>query len=151
RPDVDARPVTDARPVFDAPPPDASCAGGCPTGYHCGTANNLAVCRNDTSSIPLFSHVFVIMMENLSVSELDETDNVGQSPFLHSLRQSGAYGSDYHGVAHPSLPNYLALTSGDFYRVRCDCTPMGDGDCGIFSCTLITHDCSCPQDAQHIG
>src|SRR3954463_15801971 len=41
----------------------ASC-GTCPTGYTCSTSNGLAVCRSNKTQIPLFTNVFVIMMEN---------------------------------------------------------------------------------------
>jgi hypothetical protein len=153
----DARPGTpDARPgTPDAGPgaPDAptSPCGDCPDGYTCGTANGLPVCRSDATGIPLFTHVTVIVMENLSLSELDESDNVMVSPFLQSLKTSAAYSTNYHGVTHPSLPNYLAMTSGDDFGVGCDCTPQGDGDCGTFSCTILTHSCSCPQSTDHLG
>jgi hypothetical protein len=166
--DIDARPgPIDARPspidarsfnldapqAIDARPnaPDAQACGPCPTGYHCGSANGIPVCRNDGSGIPLFAHVFVIMMENLSFSELTEPDNVQQSPFLQGLMTSAAYGTNYHGVAHPSLPNYIALTSGDTHGIECDCSPGGDGSCGTFTCNTIIHSCSCPQGGAHLG
>src|SRR5262249_44965287 len=37
------------------------------------------------------------------------------------------------------------------YKVHCDCSPAGEGGCGIFSCTAVTHSCSCPQSAEHLG
>jgi hypothetical protein len=152
-PDARSTALPDARQVTtaDAPLPDGPSCGACPTDFHCGSANGVAVCRHDGTEIPRFSHVFVVVMENLSFSELQEADNIKQSPYLQGLMKTAAYGTNYHGVAHPSLPNYLALTSGDFYKVHCDCSPMGDGDCGIFSCTRFTNSCSCPQDAQHLG
>ena len=48
--------------------------GTCPTGYACGSANGLAVCRSQTTQIPLFDHIFVIMMENTSLSTLQDGD-----------------------------------------------------------------------------
>src|SRR5580658_10031374 len=41
-------------------------ASGCPAGYTMGTANGLAVCRAP-SGIPLFTSVFLILMENTSL------------------------------------------------------------------------------------
>jgi phosphatidylinositol-3-phosphatase len=62
--------------------------------------------------------VFVIVMENHSAQEA-----LG-GPFLASLAAKYGVAQDYHAVAHPSVPNYLALTSGttwgltdDSYRV----------------------------------
>jgi hypothetical protein len=171
RPDAplapDAGLAPDARPVPDGPlPADAALAadapllpdapsgdacGGCPDGYHCGTANSIAVCRSDQTGIPLFSHVFVIVMENLSLSTLEDPDNRDASPFLHSLEASAAYSTDYHGVAHPSLPNYLALTSGATQGVECDCSPAGSGSCNDLVCNTLIHSCSCAQGAAHIA
>jgi phosphatidylinositol-3-phosphatase len=60
------------------------------------------------------SHVFVIVMENRSY---------GQAIASHYVSQLAAqYGvaTDYHGVSHPSLPNYLALTSGSTWGIADD-------------------------------
>ena len=42
------------------------------------------------------------------------------SGYIAQLAQQYAYTSDYHGISHPSLPNYLALTSGSTYGVADD-------------------------------
>src|SRR5579862_4613008 len=42
--------------------------GTCPTGYTCGSANGNAVCRSNTTQIPLFTNVFVILMENTTLA-----------------------------------------------------------------------------------
>src|SRR5262249_55818950 len=141
--------AADAPPDPDAPATDA--CGGCPDGYHCGTANAIAVCRNDQSGIPLFGHVFVIVMENLSLSTLEDPDNREASPFLHSLEASAASSKNYHGVAHPSLPNYLALTSGATHGVECDCSPAGSGSCNDLVCNTLLSSCSCAQETGSIA
>jgi hypothetical protein len=125
--------------------------GTCPTGYTCGSANGIAVCRA-ASGIPLFSHVFIIVMENTSWSTL-QGDSPTNTPFVHGLISSAAYSTNYHGVAHPSLPNYIAMTSGstgkqaDGSPVTCDCNPTGS-DC--MACNILSS-CNCEQNAQHIG
>jgi hypothetical protein len=148
--DAPAAPADAAVTPADAP--TTACAP-CPTGYTCGSANGLAVCRNDATGIPLFTQVTVIVMENLSLSELMESDNVTISPYMQSLMANTAYGTDYHGVTHPSLPNYMAITSGDDHGVGCDCTPGGDRACSdtLAVCTTLFHNCSCPEDTDHIG
>ena len=60
----------------------------------------------------MFSHIFLILMENTSLSTLAPAMTAGPAPNLAALAASHATGSAYHGVAHPSLPNYIALTSG---------------------------------------
>ena len=45
------------------------------------------------------------------------------APYQNSLASSYALAADYFGVAHPSLPNYLALISGSTFGVTSDCQP----------------------------
>jgi hypothetical protein len=53
-----------------------------------------------------FNRIFIIMLEN----ELEPT--VRQDPFMLHLQSQGVRLSDYHGVAHPSQPNYVATIAG---------------------------------------
>ena len=69
-------------------------------------------------------------MENTSQATLKAATN---TPYLASLYATAAWGADYHGVAHPSLPNYVALTSGGTQGIGCDCQPMGSA-VARFSC-----------------
>jgi len=141
--------MTDATTTDAAPAPDAStdACGGCPSGTSCGSANGLPVCRTATG-IPRFGHVFVVVMENTSLSTLTAATN---TPYLTSLFADRASSSNYHGVAHPSLPNYLAMTSGmDVSSIGCDCEPMGSA-CGTFNCNAVLHSCGCPQSISHLG
>lgn len=124
----------------------ATC-GTCPSGYTCGSANGHAVCRAP-SGIPRFSHVIIVPMENTSWSTLDASTN---TPYLHGLKQSAAYATGYHGVAHPSLPNYLAMISGSDQGVGCDCKPTGTTSCDAFNCNLLSGSCSCGQSARTLA
>jgi len=71
------------------------------------------------AAVPAFSHVFVVVMENHSYSEI-----IGSSsaPYINSLTTQGAVATSYYGVAHPSLPNYLALAGGSTFGIASDCT-----------------------------
>ncbi|MDB5219427.1 MAG: putative acid phosphatase [Myxococcaceae bacterium] len=124
----------------------ATGCGTCPTGSTCGSANGLPVCRA-ASGVPLFSHVFVIMMENTSKASLDAATN---TPYLTGLAKSAAVGSDYHGTSHPSLPNYLALTSGSDHAVGCDCDPVGSA-CSLCNTLAFPSGCGCNQASAHLG
>ncbi|HEX7602712.1 MAG TPA: alkaline phosphatase family protein, partial [Polyangiaceae bacterium] len=127
------------------------CGGACVGGATCGTANGLPVCRAP-SGIPAFSHVFVIVMENFSLSTLQTAMSSNGAPNLKAMASKYATGSDYHGVAHPSLPNYIALTSGDTQGIACDCKAVsGPGDCASFiDCSL--GNCPCANlPAMHLG
>ncbi|HKV86551.1 MAG TPA: alkaline phosphatase family protein [Candidatus Dormibacteraeota bacterium] len=53
-------------------------------------------------------------MENRSSSQ------VMADPYIAKLASQYAIATDYHGVSHPSLPNYLALTSGSTWGIADD-------------------------------
>jgi phospholipase C len=64
-------------------------------------------------------HVFVIMMENHGRDQI--VGNTADAPFITSLAQKYNEATNYHGVTHPSLTNYLAAISGDFQGIWDDC------------------------------
>jgi phosphatidylinositol-3-phosphatase len=66
------------------------------------------------ASKPPPRHVFVIVMENKS------PDEALSGSFTASLASRYGVAADYRAVAHPSLPNYLALTSGQTWGVSDD-------------------------------
>ena len=70
------------------------------------------------SSVPDFDHIFVIAMENHSYGNVMGSS---QAPYLNSLAAGGALLTNDYGVAHPSLPNYLAWTGGSTFGVTQDC------------------------------
>ncbi|MTJ81544.1 MAG: phosphoesterase [Telmatospirillum sp.] len=62
-------------------------------------------------SLPPVGHVFVIMLENKTYSET--FGPASPAPYLsRELPAKGALLSRFYGVAHFSLPNYIALISG---------------------------------------
>jgi hypothetical protein len=135
----------------DASSGDAAGCGTCPTGYSCGTANGISVCRA-ASGIPLFSNVYLILMENTSLSTLSPALMNGTAPNLEMLATTYATGSNYHGVSHPSLPNYIALTSGSTQGIACDCQAAPNGStCNGATCNALLGACSCAQSAASIA
>lgn len=52
--------------------------------------------------------VVVVFMENHPASAITPAT----APYLSALKNRYRYYSNYHGIRHPSLPNYLAATSG---------------------------------------
>src|SRR5207247_10903196 len=66
----------------------------------------------DSSSVPRFNKVMIIILENANYR-----DALAQ-PFLGTLTKSGALLSQFYAEAHPSLPNYIALTAGTTGRGR---------------------------------
>jgi phosphatidylinositol-3-phosphatase len=61
-------------------------------------------------------HVYVIVLESRRFDE----DFLARAPYLRSLVQSQGLATNYLGVSHPSLPNYLAMIAGDDFSVRDD-------------------------------
>ena len=59
--------------------------------------------------LPDFTHVVIIMMENHGNRAL--ADNP-QASYIQQLMRTGGYDTNYYGVTHPSLPNYVAALSG---------------------------------------
>lgn len=71
------------------------------------------------SSVPALDHVFLVILENHG---FDEVVGVPEAPYLASLVAAGGLATNYSSVAHPSLPNYLALLAGSSFGVDSDCT-----------------------------
>ena len=71
-----------------------------------------------SNSIPAFSHVFIIMMENEAIDQILGNTN---APYINSLAQQYAVASNYYGITHPSLPNYIAAISGDTQGISSNC------------------------------
>src|SRR5205823_4352550 len=63
------------------------------------------------------AHVMVIVEENRNRSEVIGASNM---PYLNSLATKYGDTTNWNGVAHPSLPNYLALISGSTEGVSDD-------------------------------
>ena len=59
-------------------------------------------------------HIFVIVMENHT------PDQSLKGPFTASLAATYRVATNYRAITHPSVPNYLALTSGQTWSVEDD-------------------------------
>lgn len=65
------------------------------------------------------SHIVVILMENK-----ESTAVLGSSsaPYVNGLARRYGLATQSFAITHPSLPNYLALTSGSTHGITSDCT-----------------------------
>ena len=66
------------------------------------------------SAMPSPRHVFVIVMENTPYQR------ALAQPYTSSLANQYAVASNYHSIGSPSLPNYLAMTSGSTWSIQDD-------------------------------
>jgi len=69
--------------------------------------------------VPDFTHVVVVVFEN---HESNAVAGSHDAPTFNALGDRYARLTNYHGVTHPSLPNYLALVSGSTHGITDDCT-----------------------------
>ena len=70
--------------------------------------------------IPHLDHVFVIMMENHSYSQIVKNPN---APFANQYAQSANSATNYFAIGHPSSTNYLEIVGGSNFGVRSDNAP----------------------------
>jgi hypothetical protein len=75
---------------------------------------------------PAVRHVFIINLENKGYDETFGADS--PAPYLgHTLRSKGQLLTQYYGIGHESLPNYVAQISGQAPN------PQTQGDCQVYS------------------
>jgi phosphatidylinositol-3-phosphatase len=79
--------------------------------------------------VPRLAQAVVIVFEN---HERSDILGPGGAQTFKRLAATYAQATDYHAIAHPSLPNYLAFASGSTHGVTNDCT-------------------DCPQSGQTVG
>jgi len=71
-----------------------------------------------------YSHVIWVLMENNSFGSI-----IGSSsaPYINALAQKCGLATNYHNISHPSLPNYIGMTSGlslsALKPFKTDCSP----------------------------
>lgn len=68
-----------------------------------------------TAARKRFGHIVVVVMENESYQA------ALADPSIAALAHRYAYDTRSYGAAHPSLPNYLALTAGSTFGITSDC------------------------------
>jgi phosphatidylinositol-3-phosphatase len=81
-----------------------------PVAASAGSANGSSV-SDPPPGVPPLKHVFVIMMENTSYDDLLSSSNQNTT-FIQQLTANNGLATNYFGVTHVSLPNYIAATSG---------------------------------------
>ncbi|MCZ2404545.1 acid phosphatase [Paenarthrobacter sp. Z7-10] len=71
---------------------------------------------------PGLDHVVIIVEENKEASHILGSSS---APYINKLANEYALATNYQAITHPSLPNYLALTSGTNAGITNDCNPPG--------------------------
>jgi hypothetical protein len=71
------------------------------------------------AGFPHPTRVALLVLENRSYSEVIDS---GDAPFLNRLAHRYALATRYYALTHPSLPNYVALTTGGTGGITTDCS-----------------------------
>lgn len=90
-----------------------ACGGGTPSAAVTRTTVPPSV------RLPDFTHVVLVVFENEERSSIEGDPAAGT---FRALGRRYARLTRYDAVAHPSLPNYLALVSGSTHGITSDCT-----------------------------
>ena len=102
-----------------------------------------------------YRHVIWIWMENHSSGAIIGSS---QAPYFNALVRECGLATNYHNITHPSLPNYIAATSGlsltSLHKFLPDCSPSGSCDTSVKSIfaqgeTWKSYEESMPSDCDH--
>ena len=87
-------------------------------------ANELAASK---AKFVKFDHVFVIMMENQTNTDILGNPN---APFINGYANIANHATNYFAVGHPSAPNYLEIVGGSNFGLTNDFWPVwANGGC----------------------
>jgi phosphatidylinositol-3-phosphatase len=71
-----------------------------------------------SSSSAAAPRVAVLLLENKEYGQIIGNPDL---PYINSLANRYALATSYYGIRHPSLPNYIAVTSGSTAGITSDC------------------------------
>jgi phosphatidylinositol-3-phosphatase len=84
------------------------------------TGGLLAQEGHDSKGVRHLDHVFVIMMENHYISQILGNPN---APYITNYAATANLATNYFGVGHPSLTNYLETVGGSNFGIINDDSP----------------------------
>lgn len=93
-------------------------------GFHASQKSSAKLKTVNNNKIRI-AHIFVIMEENQPGNVI--IGNSANAPYINSLINQYSVATNYFSVTHPSLPNYLAITSGSTDGITYDCNPPAAG------------------------
>jgi hypothetical protein len=105
---------------------------GCGTSYTLGVAafdaagnvsarTSLSASTSACSSSSGYQHVVWLVMENHSYAQI--IGNTVSAPYINRLAQTYGLATQMYAESHPSLPNYIAMTSGSTQGISDDSGP----------------------------
>ena len=85
-----------------------------------GTPTVAKPCGLAGAAPPIYRHVVWIVLENKSYAQVIGS---GTAPYLNRLASQCGLAESFYAEAHPSLPNYIAMTSGGTQGITDDAGP----------------------------
>jgi phosphatidylinositol-3-phosphatase len=67
---------------------------------------------------PKVGRIAVMVLENRSYEQIIGNPD---TPYINSLARHGALATEYYAITHPSLPNYIAMTTGGHKGIKTNC------------------------------
>jgi phosphatidylinositol-3-phosphatase len=104
-------------------------AAGCATGQGSVGTTRTSPPTTAARGAPSSGRIIVVVEENHS---FDQVIGAPQAPFLNRLAGQGTLLTSFFAIAHPSLPNYIAMVSGDTQGITSDC-----GGCNVDAPNLV--------------
>ena len=101
-------------------------AAGCSSGGNgksSGTTRAKSPTTAKTSAPHTSRRIVVVVEENHSFSQIIGS---AELPRVNQMAKDGVLLGQYYAITHPSLPNYIAMVSGDTHGVTSDC-----GKCNV--------------------
>src|SRR5215472_19223203 len=84
----------------------------------------VALVSGSAAGLPPIRTVFVILMENESLSSIKGNSS---APYINNvLLPQASHCEQYYAIGHPSLPNYLWLEAGTNFGIADDNPPSSD-------------------------
>jgi phosphatidylinositol-3-phosphatase len=84
----------------------------------CGTGSGPSPRADGGRPFPRPARVAVFVLENRSYEQVIGS---ASAPYIDRLARRNALATRYYAIAHPSLPNYIALTGGSVFGIRRNC------------------------------
>jgi hypothetical protein len=113
----------------------------------CLAGNAFAIEGNVPRGVTPLDHVFVIMMENQAYQQIKDNTN---APFINQYMSEANQATNYFGVGHPSLTNYLEIVGGSNFGIQSDHSPDWHAGCapnimsGVVDNESAAHPNVCP-------
>jgi hypothetical protein len=85
-----------------------------------GTAAAASPCGTAATPPATYDHVVWVVMENKPYSSIIGSSN---APYINQLKSQCGSASQFFAETHPSLPNYIAMTSGSTQGITDDSGP----------------------------